>query len=139
MTRIDTEIPEVIVEIEDKEYTVAPRTVEIMDKLIEVGKDYAGKPNYRLWMAELEVLLGKKACHELFTGGKSENVDRLQMIYSGVVRAFQHTDEEISAQTRERAAESIATALAPLNEFLKRVNDVNNKNTTGRVREIPRS
>ncbi len=137
MTRIDTEIPEVIVEIEDKEYTVAPRTVEIMDKLIEVGKDYAGKPNYRLWMAELEVLLGKKACHELFTSGKSENVDRLQMIYSGVARAFQHADEEISASIRERDIQAVATALAPVNELLRNIKAMEKKTTN--VREIPRA
>ena len=137
MTRIDTEIPEVIVEIEDKEYTVAPRTVEIMDKLIEVGKDYAGKPNYRLWLAELEILLGKKACKELFPDGKNENVDRLQMIYSGVVRAFQHTDEEISTLTREREMQAVATALAPVNELLRNIKTMEKK-STGSVREIPR-
>ena len=137
MTRIETEVPEVIVEIEDKEYPVAARTVDTMDKLIEVGKLNAGKPNYRLWLAELDVLLGKKACRELFTGGKSENVDRLQMIYSGVVRAFQHTEEEISASVREKDIDAVTTALAPLNELLRNIKSIDKK-TTGTVREIPK-
>lgn len=137
MTRIETEVPEVIVEIEDKEYPVAARTVDTMDKLIEVGKLNAGKPNYRLWLAELDVLLGKKACRELFTGGKSENVDRLQMIYSGVVRAFQHTEEEISASVREKDIDAVTTALAPLNELLRNIKSIDKK-TTGTVRAIPK-
>lgn len=138
MIRIDTDVPEVIVEIDDREYPVAARTVDTMDKLIEVGKLNAGKPNYRLWMAELEVLLGKKACRELFTGGKNENVDRLQMIYTGVVRAFQHTDEEISTLTREREIQAVATALAPLNELMKNIRAVDKKGADG-PRMIPRT
>lgn len=138
MTRIETDVPDVIVEIEGSEYRVAARTVDTMDRLIEAGKANAGKPNYRLWLAELEILLGREACADLFTAGRLENVDRLQMIYSGVVKAFQHTDEEISASIRERDIQAVATALAPVNELLRNIKAMEKK-TTANVREIPRA
>lgn len=139
--RIDTDVPEIIVEIEDKEYPVAVRNVQTMEKLAEVERACVGKPNYKLWLAELEVLLGKPACRELFTSGKLENVDRVQKIYAGVAAAFQNTDDVLAEQKREKAAESIATALAPLNELLRHLraldSDKNDK-TGSTVREIHR-
>ena len=62
MIRIDTDVSEVIVEIEEKEYALAPRTVEVMEKLQEAERSNMGKPVYKLWLAELEILLGKEAC-----------------------------------------------------------------------------
>lgn len=140
MIRIDTDIPEITVEIEDKEYPLAPRTVEIMDRLDAAEKEYMGKPLYKLWMAELEILLGKEACRELFTAGKSENVDRLQAIYAGVSRAFLMKDEELSAGKREKDMRDVATALAPINEMLKNLRAIDSKTPPeGRIRAIPRS
>ena len=139
MVRIDTDVPEIIVEIEDKEYSLAPRNVEVMEKLAEAERVNMGKPIYRLWLAELEIILGKAACKELFTSGRAENVDRLQMIYAGVSRAFQHTDNAITAETRERDAEAVATALAPLNEMLRHLRALDkseNKPAGKSIREI---
>ena len=119
MIRIDTDVSEVIVEIEEKEYALAPRTVEVMEKLQEAERSNMGKPVYKLWLAELEILLGKDACRELFNAGRLENVDRIQMIYAGVARAFQHTEDELTAASREKDAEAVATALAPVNELLR--------------------
>ena len=140
MIRIDTDVPEIIVEIEEKEYPVAARTVDVMDRLAEAERANMGKPVYKLWLAELEILLRKDACRELFTAGRTENVDRLQMIYAGVAKAFQHTDNAVTAATREADFEAVATALAPLNEMLRnlRALDSGNKASKNNVREIHR-
>ena len=139
MIRIDTDVPEIIVEIEDKEYPVAARTVEVMDKLAEAERANMGRPIYKLWLAELEILLGKAACKELFTAGRLENVDRVQMIYAGVAKAFRHTDDAVTAATREKDAEAVATALAPLNEMLRHLRALEkpeNKAVGGSIRDI---
>lgn len=141
MSRIDTDVPEIIVEIEGGEYNVAPRTVEIMEKLADAEKANAGKPAYKLWLAELEILLGKEGCKKLFVSGKKENVDRIQMIYVGVARAFRYMDDATTAAIRERDAEAVATALAPLNEMLRnlRALDKGEGNILGgNIREIHR-
>lgn len=139
MIRIDTDVPEIIVEIEDRDYPLAPRTVEIMDRLAEAERANMGKPVYKLWLAELEILLGKEACRKLFNAGRLENVDRLQMIYAGVARAFQHTEEAVTAATREKDAEAVATALAPLNEMLRHLRALEkteNKAAGGGIHDI---
>lgn len=139
MIRIDTDVSEVIVEIEDKEYPLAPRTVEVMEKLQEAERSNMGKPVYKLWLAELEILLGKDACRELFNSGRLENVDRVQMIYAGVARAFQHTEDSLAAASREKDAEAVATALAPVNELLRllRTLEKTEKNPMGnKIRDI---
>lgn len=134
--RIDTDIPEIIVEIDDKEYPVAARTVAVCEKLLAAEKACIGKPQYELWRQELEILLGKPACKELFTAGKAENVDRLQRIYAGVAAAFNHTADEITAEDQERKLEALGTALTPLNELLRNIRalDKNKEN----IREIRR-
>ena len=117
--RIDTEVPGMIVEIEDKEYPVAARTVAVCEKLLAAEKANVGQPAYRLWREELEILLGKEACRELFRDGKAENVDRLQLIYAGVARAFNHTAEGVEAEAGERRMAAVADALRPVNELLR--------------------
>ena len=119
--RIDTDIPEIIVEIDDKEYAVAARTVAVCEKLLAAEKANVGKPVYQLWLAELEILLGKAACKELFSAGKAENVDRIQRVYAGVAGAFNHNAEEIEAERQTEKMEALAGALAPVNELLRNV------------------
>ena len=136
--RIDTDIPEIIVEIEDREYPIAARTVAICEKLMAAEKACVGKPNYVLWQQELEILLGKAACKELFGAGKAENVDRLQRIYAGVASAFNHNADEIEARGQEQKLEALGTALAPLNELLRHVRALDKKSNGERVREIRR-
>jgi len=138
--RIDTEVPQVIVEIEDNEYVLAPRTVETCEKLMQVEKDNMGKPLYRLWLAELEIMLGKPACRTLFKDGRKENVDRLQMIYAGVAKAFYYTDEGLRTGAQEQKIESTMAALAPLVELFKSINRLEKANAqgNGEIREIRR-
>ena len=121
MGYIDTEIKAITVEIEDKEYPVSAKTVEIADRLAEAAKKCAGQPEYKLWMAELDVLLGKAAVKELFASGRQENIDRIQRIHSGVLRAFEYNASALQEEETQRQQELIA----PLTELLRQISAMN--------------
>lgn len=120
MNRIDTDIAVVIVEIEDKEYPVAEKTTEVAEKLLEAQAKHMGKPEYTLWMAELEILLGKAAVKELFNSGKKENLDRMQRIHAGVIQAFECNSAKVTEEKAERQMEM----MEPMNEFLRQLASV---------------
>jgi len=121
--RIDTEISPVIVEIEDKEYPVAVKTIEIAEKL-QKAEDAAvkgKKSEFEMWLAHLEILLGRAAVKELFPGGKNENLDRMEAIYYGVLNAFNYNGHEARASRADEAVEeakAISDALKPLAELM---------------------
>jgi len=120
--RIETEIQPVIVEIEDKEYPVAAKTVDVAEKL-KKAEDTAikeKKPEFSLWLAQLEILLGRAAVKELFPGGKAENLDRMEAIYYGVMAAFDYNGRE----AREARAEETASSAKDLAEALKPLADL---------------
>ena len=121
--RIDTEIRPVIVEIDGKEYDVAPKTVELLEKLrgVEDAAVKAGKMRHKMEMEQLELLLGRQAVRELFSSGKKENVDRVDAIYYGVLDAFDASSRERrEARTDAMADEfrAVAEALKPLAEMM---------------------
>lgn len=121
--RIDTEIRPVIVEIDGKEYNVAPKTVELLEKLrgVEDAAVKASKMRHEMEMEQLELLLGRQAVRELFSAGKRENVDRVDAIYYGVLEAFDASSRERrEARTDAMADEfsAIAEALKPLAEMM---------------------
>lgn len=121
--RIDTEIRPVIVDIDGKEYDVAPKTVELLEKLrgVEDAAVKAGKMRHEMEMEQLELLLGRQAVRELFNAGKNENVDRVDAIYYGVLEAFDASSRERrEARTDAMADEfsAIAEALKPLAEMM---------------------
>lgn len=121
--RIDTEIRPVIVEIDGKEYNVAPKTVELLEKLrgVEDAAVKAGKMRHEMEMEQLELLLGRQAVRELFSAGKRENVDRVDAIYYGVLEAFDASSRERrEARTDAMADEfrAIADTLKPLAEMM---------------------
>ena len=121
--RIDTEIRPVIVEIDGKEYDVAPKTVELLEKLrgVEDAAVKAGKMRHEMEMEQLELLLGRQAVRELFRAGKKENVDRVDAIYYGVLEAFDASSRERrEARTDAMADEfrAIAETLKPLAEMM---------------------
>lgn len=118
--QINTDIERVVVEIDGAEYEVAEKTAAVADKLIEAQVKCAGRAEYHLWLAELEILLGKTACKELFNLGKNENLDRLERIHAGVIEAFERNHDDLAAEKADRAAEQMAKLFAPLNEFLRR-------------------
>lgn len=124
MERINSDVAQIYVEIDGVEYAVAPKTVSVAEQLIALQRKCEGKPMYKLWLAELEVLLGREAVRELFVSGGDENIDRIQRIHTGVCRAFDTHADAIEAESNERKAEnmaSLARSLGPLNELLRQL------------------
>lgn len=119
---IDTEVKKIIVEIEGEEYELAEKTIETSDALVELEEKLKGKPLYRLWQAELKILLGDAAMKKLFKDGRKENIDRMKAIYLGVAEAFNMQSDEMDAEYRESKFENINSGIAPINELLKLVN-----------------
>ena len=118
---INTDIDAVRVEIEGREYDVAPKTIAVAEQLIAAQAKNMGRAQYHLWRAELEILLGKSAVRELFAGGQSENLDRMELIHAGVVAAFGHNSAALRENAQNQAADVIANSLAPVNELLRRL------------------
>jgi hypothetical protein len=115
---IDTDISSITVEIEGNEYAVAEKTVETADKLIDAQKRCVGQPQYKMWLAELEVLLGKPAISALFSRGKKENIDRMQRIHAGVVNAFEYNASAVAEEHAKQQLEQVA----PVNELIQQMN-----------------
>lgn len=120
--RIDTDISAIIVEIEGNEYEVAEKTVAVAEKIQKAQNDHVGKPEYQLWLAMIEIILGKSACKKLFPNGKSENLDRMERIYMGVLKAFGHNSEELEEEQRQSRSEGISEQIRPIVELMKQVN-----------------
>ena len=95
--RINTKIERVNVEIDCKTYEVAEKTVSVAEKLRDAAMNCFGMPEYRLWLKEIEILLGADAVEELFRDGNDENLDRMERIHDGVLSAFDYN----SAKMRE--------------------------------------
>ena len=124
MEYIETEIAPVKVEIEGETYAVAAKTVAVAEALLAAQKKAADKPEYVLWLAEMEILLGRGAVKKLFHRGKKENIDRMQQIYEGVCRAFERNAERIERERAERKAgalEEIAGVVEPGNELRRQL------------------
>jgi len=135
---IDTEITPGVVEIEGREYAVAERTVETIEKLMEAVRQNTGKPVYRQWRAELEILLGKEACRELFSAGQKENIDRMQIIYEGVAKEFNRTADRMASSDYEEKAQQVTETIAPLNELLRQARSIIQANKGQQRPEIAR-
>ena len=95
---VPTRIERVSVEIEGRSYPVAPKTVGLARSLIRERRRLSRKPEYRLWRAELRLLLGRRAMGRLFPGGRRENLDRMQRIHAGVLRAFEHNAQTLQSE-----------------------------------------
>ena len=96
--KIDSKIDRVRVEIEGRLYPLAEKTRAVADALIAARKRLRRAPEYRLWQAELRILLGRRAMARLFRSGSRENLDRMQRIHSGVLRAFEHNAEAVNSE-----------------------------------------
>lgn len=125
MIRIETEIEQRALEIDGVEYQVAPRTIELCEKLLEANKKCIGKPAYRLKLAEIEILLGRAAYKGLFPNGDKENVDRIDAIYRAVSQAFTANEEALNNADIERRADALRATLAPVAELMKTIRATN--------------
>lgn len=115
--RIDTDVDQARVEIDGEEYAVAEKTIATAEALSDAFQRCEGKPVYRLWLAELEVLLGADAMRKLFRDGKRENIDRIQRIHAGVWEAFDKNGRDVL----ERKAQLQRDALEPMTDFLRQL------------------
>lgn len=118
--RIDTDIDHVRVEIDGEEYAVAEKTIATAEALSDAAQRCEGKPVYRLWLAELEVLLGADAMRNLFHDGKRENIDRIQRIHAGVWEAFDKNGRAVL----ERKAQLQCAQLEPMTDYLRQLESV---------------
>ena len=130
--RIDTDIERVSVEIEGEEYEVAEKTVAVADALIDAAARCDGKPQYKLWLAELEVLLGADAVRRLFPDGKRENIDRMQRIHAGVLEAFEYNSRAVL----ERQAQLQREALEPMTDFLRQLESALKADAKNGIRRV---
>ena len=108
MKTIDTYIDAVSVEIDDNVYPVAAKTIDTAEKLMDAARRMEGQPEYKLWLAEMEVLLGKAAVKTLFPNGRKENLDRMYRIYCGVYEAFEYNADKVKAEKLEVEQDKIA-------------------------------
>lgn len=135
---INTDIRDVIVEIDGTEYPVAAKTIDVAEKLEEANRRYVGKAKqYELWLAHLRILLGADAVKEIFPGGKKENLDRMEAIYLGCMQAFNYNrpKAEENEQQLDELKENLE-AVRQMNEFLRRLDRLPEKDN---VRTIHRN
>ena len=118
---IDTQTTPMRVEIEGREYPLAPRTARLAEKLrrVEEAGLREGRPHHKVEMAQLSLLLGRRAARELFPRGGGEDLDRLDAIYYGVFAALEAPARLHRAQHTRALAEELrelAGAVRPLAE-----------------------
>ena len=105
--RINTKIERVNVEIDGKTYEVAEKTVGIAEKLRDAVMNCYGMPEYRLWLKEMDILLGTDAVEELFRDGNDENLDRMERIHDGVLSAFDYNSEKMREERQRKDQEPL--------------------------------
>lgn len=105
--RINTKIERVNVEIDGKTYEVAEKTVGIAEKLRDAETSCYGMPEYRLWLKDMEILLGADAVGALFPDGNDENLDRMERIHDGVLSAFDYNANKLREDRIRREQEPI--------------------------------
>ena len=105
--RINTKIERVNVEIDGKTYEVAEKTVSIAEKLRDAAMNCFSMPEYRLWLKEMEILLGTDVVEELFQDGNDENLDRMERIHDGVLSAFDYNSAKMREEHLRRQQEPL--------------------------------
>lgn len=134
MERINTEITRYTIEINDREYEIAENTIGIAEKLRKAEQDTQKEPRYKMWIAELEILLGRDAMREIFPGNKDDiNIDLLHRIYLGVATAFKANGEASEHEYMERDAREMRDVLAPITDTMKLVDKFSKVEPSGGI------
>lgn len=120
---INTDVAKIVVEIDDNEYELADRTIELMKKLVKIEEDSvaSGRLEPEKQLDQLQLLMGKEAVRKVFPKGQKENADRLNAIYYGVIQAFDTNAARVraeSAQARREELNAVTEPLKPLAEVL---------------------
>ena len=125
MQRIDTTgIKEIFVEIDGKEYRLATKTVATVQDILSAYRRNEGEPEYKIWLEEMRIILGEKACAELFNKGRQENVDRIHRIRTGIMRAFDTNADETMQEEMENSIEQMNRATAALTAIVDKIGKV---------------
>lgn len=106
--RIRTHIEPIVVDIDGEEYPIAAKTVAVAEKIRAASAAAAGQPEYKAWLAILRVLLGSEAMEQLFNSADSENIDRIERIYVGVLHAFNAHHEALEKEMRDASAANMS-------------------------------
>ena len=129
---IDTSsITPIIAEIDGVDYPIAEKTIKVADALRNAQRDNEGKPEYKLWLANLEILLGKEAVERLFPNGHNENIDRIHRIHSGVFLALDFHAMATETQVAEGRAKILETVVAGLSKVADAVEKALGVNDSG--------
>ena len=121
--KINTLIKKIEVEIDGVLYQVAPKTIEIVDKLKDVDKKSIGiKLEYEQWLDAMKVLLGEPAVSEIFSNGNGENLDRIENIYYGVMYAFEQNADRLKTDREKAEYSQVSNQLQKLNKQLEPIN-----------------
>lgn len=119
---------DVSVEIEGAEYPVAKKTIRTDRQLtallerFQANKDTI-KP-YEIWLEAISILLGEDVRATLFTAGENENLDRMEAIYWGVLRAYSRNRRDMEQERNSRQMEQLRETIGPLNKELSEMSDV---------------
>lgn len=128
--RIDTDVRDIIVEIDDAEYRLAPYTIKVHEMLAAVETSSKFRHEYERQLEKLRIVMGKDAVRDLFKDGKSENITRIRMIYNGVMTAFEEANnaqaiEKLHEVTRPLA--EIAAQIKPVADMVAAINGKQDK------------
>ena len=107
MKEINTTVIPGQVKIEGEIYDVAERTAAILNRLMALGTQLNDRPLYEFQLAALREILGQDAYEHLFSAGDDENVDRIQLIYDGVMEEFTGNEKRIQAQQIQAATDQV--------------------------------
>ena len=119
---IDTQINEQIVTIDGEDYTVAPKTIAVAEKIERI--DEQNTKAYEKWLAVMEVLIGREAVKKIFPNGKNENLDRIEDIYYKIVLAFDSNGSRLRQQRAESNEELdvVLSQVEKLKPYLEIIN-----------------
>ncbi len=119
---------DVSVEIDGMEFPVAKRTVRTDRQLTKLLERYQAEKDtikpYEMWLEAIGILLGEDVRAMLFAAGEDENLDRMEAIYWGVLRAYSRNRMDMEQERNSRQVEQLRETIGPLNRELSEMSGV---------------